>query len=167
MNKCSICGCDLGAVPLCFGSSSPARLMVPEGEYESRVVENEDQCIVDNEYYFVRGHIELPIQDSDEQFIWSVWVSLSAKSFEHMSENWEIDGRERHAPYFGWLMTNLPCYPKTQHLKTSVQSNPVGVVPSITIDQTEHPLSTEQQEGVSMERIHQIVHVIMQHDSGR
>lgn len=163
MSKCKVCNCDLGEVPMCFGSSSPASLMVPPEETEDRVAENEDQCIVDDEHYFVRGHIELPLLDSKDTFIWSVWVSLSEESFEHMSEFWESEGRENCEPYFGWLSTSLPCYPDTLHLKTSVQSQAVGHVPLISLEPSEHPLSVEQQSGITMERVHEIVHQVMAH----
>ncbi|BBB26339.1 conserved hypothetical protein [Amphritea japonica ATCC BAA-1530] len=100
---------------MCFGSGSPATLMVAPEELSVRVEENSDQCIVDGEHFFVRGHIELPVAGADEPFIWSVWVSLSEQSFDHMSEHWESEGRENCEAYFGWLMTNLPCYPETMH----------------------------------------------------
>lgn len=148
---------------MCFGGASPAASMVPLEEFEGRVEENSDQCIVDGEHYFVRGHIELPVHGSEEVFIWSVWVSLSEESFEHMSEHWEKEGRENCEPYFGWLSTSLPCYPETLHIKTSVQSQVVGQVPTITLEPTEHPLSIEQQSGINMERVHEIVHQVMQH----
>ena len=82
----------------------------------------------------------------------------SETSFNHMSDRWHAQGRESDPPYFGWLMTNLPCYPKTEHLKTSVQSHPVGTVPIITIEPGEHPLSKEQHNGITMGRVKEIVY---------
>jgi hypothetical protein len=163
MSRCKVCSCDLGNVPMCFGSSSPASLMVAPEEYDKRVLENADQCIVDGEHYFVRGHIEIPVTDTNEVFIWSVWISLSEQSFYHMSEHWDSKGREKCDPYFGWLSTKLSCYPETLHLKTSVQSQPIGCVPTIEVELTEHPLSQEQENGITMERIHEIVHQVMEH----
>ena len=163
MSKCQICGCELGETPMCFGAGSPASQMVPKDQYEDRVIENTDQCIVDGKNYFVRGHIELPVNDTGTVFIWSVWVSLSEDNFRHMSENWETPGRETIEPYFGWLMTNLPCYPSTMHLRTNVQSQPVGCVPLISIQPSDHPLSHEQQHGITMQRVHEIVHQVMAH----
>ena len=163
MSKCNVCGCDLGNVPMCFGSQSPASFMVKPEDYEKRVLENDDQCIIDDEHFFIRGHIEIPIIETNEVFIWSVWVSLSEKSFEHVCENWESEGREECTPYFGWLSTSLPCYPETLHLKTSIQSQPIGFVPLITVELTENPLSKEQAKGITMDRVHQIIHQIQQH----
>ncbi|MEE2733521.1 MAG: DUF2199 domain-containing protein [Pseudomonadota bacterium] len=165
MNKCKVCNCDLGDIPMCFGSSSPASLMVPESEYRNRVEENADQCIVDGQHFFVRGHIEIPVRDIDEVFMWSVWVSLSEQSFTHMSDHWDTEGRESNAPYFGWLMTKLPCYTDTLHLRTSVQTQPIGCVPKIKLEPSDHPLSLEQQRGIDMDRVHDIVHQVMHHST--
>lgn len=148
---------------MCFGGSSPASLIVLENEYEGRVEENSDQCIVDGKHFFIRCHIELPVIDTGEVFIWSVWVSLSEESFDTMSENWDSEGRENSEPFFGWLMTSLPCYPETLHLKTDVQTQPVGVVPLVILQPSDHPLVEEQQNGITMGRVHEIVHQVMQH----
>ena len=134
--------------------------MVPPEEYKDRVLENDDQCIIDNEHYFVRGHIEIPVTGSSEPFIWSVWVSLSEESFSHMSESWDEEGREANKPYFGWLCTKLPCYENTLHLRTSVQTQKIGNVPLITLEPSEHLLSIEQSSGISTQRVHEIVHEI-------
>ena len=55
MTQCKVCNCDLGELPVCFGSSSPASLMVPVEEFDSRVAENEDLCIIDGEHYYFQG----------------------------------------------------------------------------------------------------------------
>ncbi len=163
METCAICNAPIEELPMCLGSSSPASRMVPEDEYDNRVVENADQCIVDDEHYFIRGHIEILIQNSNQVFIWSIWVSLSEASFEKMSESWEKSGRENNAPYFGWLVSSLPCYPETLHLKTSVQEQPIGQVPKIILEKTEHPLSVEQNHGITMSRVQEFVHVALGH----
>jgi len=147
---------------MCFGSPSPALKLVPKEEYKDRVVENADMCIVDGEHFFVRGHIELPVKDSNDVFAWSVWVSLSDNSFDHMCDNWEKTGRENSESYFGWLSTSLPYEQDTLQIKTGVQSQPLGCVPQITVEQTEHPLSIEQHQGITMERVHEIVHEVLQ-----
>lgn len=86
---------------MCFGSGSPAACTVLPEEFDERLADNADQCIIDGEHYFVSDHIELPMAASDEIFIWPVWVSVSEVSFEHMNEYWETKGREKCEPYFG------------------------------------------------------------------
>ncbi|WP_376787808.1 DUF2199 domain-containing protein [Amphritea japonica] len=48
-------------------------------------------------------------------------------------------------------------------MKTSVQSQPVGQVPLVSLEPSDHPLSKEQQSGITMERVHEIVHQVLQH----
>ncbi|HKQ75597.1 MAG TPA: DUF2199 domain-containing protein [Blastocatellia bacterium] len=76
---------------------------------------------IDNQHYFVRGCIEIPVLNGPGPLIWGVWISLSEKSFEKMSELWETAGRECEPPYFGWLSTSLPGYPETLNLKTNLR----------------------------------------------
>ena len=74
-----------------------------------------------------------------------------------MSELWESFGRENEPPYFGWLSTALPCYPDTLNLKTHVHTRPVGLRPLVELEPTEHPLAVEQQNGITMVRVKEIV----------
>ena len=73
-------------------------------------------------------HIEIPIVDAASLFIWSVWCSLSEKSFRHMGDRWNEPSRAEDPPYFGWLTSQLAGYPDTLHLQTTVQSRGVTSV---------------------------------------
>jgi hypothetical protein len=148
-----------------FGADAPYwyDVVAPEGR-ERRAELSSDQCVIDGEHYFVRGALEIPVIDGDESFTWGVWVSLSQKNFERMSELWEMSGRESEPPYFGWLSTALPCYPDTLNLKTHVHTRPVGERPLIELEPTEHPLAVEQRNGISMARVKEIVECVL-HDS--
>ena len=68
-------------------------------------------------FYFIRGCLELPIIDYHENFIWTVWVSLSKESYDEVLEKWDERGRENSDPYFGWLSVEIPFYPETLNLK--------------------------------------------------
>jgi hypothetical protein len=160
--RCRTCGAVFTEPPLCFGAEAPWRALgVAEDELERRVDLTPDQCVVDQRIFLIRGHVLLPIHDGPETFAWSVWCSLSERSFLHMSERWFSPDRANDPPYFGWLMTDLPCYPSTLHLKTSVQSREVGVVPAVIVQPSDHPLALEQQNGISMDRVHEIAHHIL------
>jgi hypothetical protein len=56
-------------------------IIIAEEELESRTELNKDFCLIDNKFCFIRGNIEIPIIDVDEEFIWTVWVSLSEENF--------------------------------------------------------------------------------------
>ena len=159
---CRECGATLPSVLLCYGADAPWRALgVQDSEFERRVDLTADQCVVDEEQFFVRGHIDIPVIGSDEVFSWSVWCSLSEKSFLHACERWLEPARVNDPPYFGWLMTSLPVYPETVHLKTSVQPREVGRVPLVTVEPTDHPLAVEQRNGMTRERIDEIAHAIL------
>ncbi|MGO9249589.1 MAG: DUF2199 domain-containing protein, partial [Solirubrobacteraceae bacterium] len=82
---CRTCGVEHTDVPLCFGIEAPWRALVPESEFDQRVDLTSDQCVVDGQHFFIRGHIEIPIHDYPEPFAFSVWSSLSERSFLHIS----------------------------------------------------------------------------------
>ena len=139
--------------------------MIAPEERSWRAKLSSDQCIIDNQHYFVRGCIEIPVLDGLGPFIWGVWVSLSEKSFESLSELWETPDRESEPPYFGWLSASLPGYPETLNLKTNVHTRPVGQRPLIELEPTDHPLAVEQREGITMARVQEIVECVLHDDA--
>ena len=160
--KCPTCDLEHDDLPLCFGIDAPWRALVPESEFDQRVELTSDLCVVDEKTFFVRGHIEIPIHGYPEPLAFAVWSSLSEQSFLHMNERWEEADRDADPPYFGWLCSPIPVYPKTIHLKLSVQSRPPGLTPLFTVEPTDHPLAVDQHNGISVERWHQLAHQLLQ-----
>ncbi len=162
---CATCGTFHAELPMCYGVPAPDYWeILPAEEREQRGEMNTDLCIIDHTDFFVRGHLEIPVQDSEEVFIYAVWVSLSEKNFARTLELWEKPEREKEPPYFGWLSTSLPGYPETLNLKTMVHTRAVGVVPFIELEPTDHPLAIEQRQGISRDRIQEIAAIVC--DSG-
>ena len=159
--KCTICGVEHADTPLCFGIEAPWRALVPEEEFAGRVRLTADQCVVDEETFFIRGHIEIPIRHHPEPLAFSVWSSLSKQSFLHMSDRWDSPDRACDPPYFGWLCSPIAAYPRTLHLKVSVQSRLPGLIPLFTLEPTDHPLAVDQHGGISIQRWHQIAHQLL------
>ena len=164
--KCNICNEEHGEVPLCFGSVAPCYAMVPQDEWIARVQLTADHCIVDEEHFFARGHIEIPILGHPEPFAFSVWSSLSEASFEHMSDRWDAPDRQTDPPYFGWLCSSLPLYPSTLSLRLSVQSRSPGLIPVFYLEPSDHPLALEQKQGITIARWHQIAQELLKPAQG-
>ena len=158
---CNVCGAEHRDLPMCFGIEAPWRALVPESEFDKRVELNADQCVVDGNTFFVRGHIEIPILGRSETVAFSVWSSLSEKSFIHMCERWHDADRGSDAPYFGWLCSPIHVYPSTIHLKLSVQSQPPGFVPLFTVESSDHPLSQDQHNGITIEQWNRMAHELL------
>jgi hypothetical protein len=162
---CRTCGQYHDDLPLHYGADAPeAWYGIDPTQRSQRALLSSDQCIIDDQYFFMRGNIELPIIGSDQIFSWSVWVSLSEQNFDRAAQLWEQDGREDEPPYFGWLQTRISGYPDTINLKTHMYTRVVGERPRIVVEPTDHPLAVEQQEGITWERIQTIAEMLL-HES--
>jgi len=159
--NCKSCGKYHEGLPLSYAAEMPEICYsIEEQEIEKRVEITSDLCVVDEKHFFILGNVEIPIINSDKNFIWSVWVSLSKTNFEKTCKFWEEEGREKEPPYFGWFSTQLYYYPDTLNLKTLVHTRPVGTRPYIELELTDHPLSLEQHNGISWSRIQEIAESI-------
>ena len=159
--KCAICGMEHDDIPLCFGIEAPWRAFVPQGEFADRVELTPDQCVIDGQTFFVRGHIEIPIHDHESSLAFSVWSSLSETSFCHMCDRWESPDRFSDPPYFGWLCSPVAVYPSTLHLPLSVQSRPPGWVPLFSLGDADHPLAADQRNGITIARWQEMAHQLL------
>ena len=140
-----------------YGADAPlAWENIPVEERAKSGTLEDEWCIIEDgedRHFFVRGCLEIPVKGSEDPFVWIVWVSLSKKNFDRTMDLWEKEGREAEPPYFGWFLTALPGYPDTRLLETSVRTRKVGQRPLIELHESDHPLFTEQQDGISMERV--------------
>ncbi|GBD50758.1 DUF2199 domain-containing protein [Methylopila sp. Yamaguchi] len=160
---CACCGEAHDELPTCWGSPSPFDLL-PEGERERRAIFNRDTGILDDNTFFVRGGIYIPIHGMDEPLAWDVWVSLSEESWNAMAETWDDpDRHETTGPFFGWLQSSLPYAEETRGLKTRVHIQPPGQIPWIEVEPTAHPLAVEQEFGVTVERVAEIAARFLAH----
>lgn len=156
---CSCCGKYHKELPMSYGDPAPVYYYsVPSEERYKRFELDDDLCIMDNEHFFIRGCIEIPIIGTDDHLIWGVWVSLSEANFDKTKEFW--DHQELLEPMFGWLSTALPCYPDTVNLKAFVHPRPDGIRPYIELEPTDHPLAVELRDGVTIERVQEIAEVL-------
>lgn len=154
---CATCGKHHDQLPMCFGPSAPAMwFTIPESERKKRGELSSDQCVIDGEHFFILGRIVLPVIDGPEPFVWLAWVSLSEKNFLRAAKLWHKEGRESEPPYFGWLQSSLPYEMSTLNLKTMVHTQPVGARPLIEVEPTDHPLSIDQRNGITMARVQKI-----------
>jgi hypothetical protein len=159
---CGKCGQFHAELPMDFGADAPvAYYSIPQQQREARCKLTSDLCIIDEQEFFVRGCLEIPVVDGPRPFVWGVWTSLSKQSFKRMTELWESPGREAEPPFFGWLCTSLPLYQRTLLLKTNVHSRPVGKRPFVELQPTDHPLAVEQRQGITMDRVRAIAEALL------
>lgn len=154
--QCKTCGELHEGVPH-LSTNSPLYLnAIPEDERAARCDLTSDTCIVDDEFFFVRGIIEIPVDQLDEPFGWGVWVSLSKANFHEYMMHFESADRAVLGPYFGWLSAAIEPYPDTENLKSMVHLREPGYRPWIELEPTDHPLAVEQRTGISQARLAEI-----------
>jgi hypothetical protein len=154
--ECTSCGDWHEGMPT-FGAAAPLYFYaVPAAERGERCVLGSDTCVVDREFFFVRGSLELPVHGASEPFAWGVWVSLSKANFDRFLACFGERTRSHIGPFFGWLSAELPLYPSTENLKTHVHLRDEGIRPYIELEPTDHPLAIEQRHGISAERVTEI-----------
>lgn len=162
--ECASCGKFHEGIPLDYGFEFPDYYFeVPSEERDERINFNDDLCVVDDEHFFIRGVIEIPIIDEDTYFGWGVWCSLSEKSFNRILESWDVEHVENESPFFGWLNSTLPenIYPETLNLKTHVYLRDHNQRPFIDVEPTKHPLAIDQENGITMERVLEIAEILL------
>jgi hypothetical protein len=154
--KCAACEEWHEGMPS-FGAVAPLYYYaIPEAEREERCHLTSDTCIVDDEFFFVRGCIEIPVIGESEPYVWGAWVSLSSTSFDEFVSCFDKPDRSEFGPYFGWLSSSLLVYPSTENLKTHLYIREPGMRPFIELEPTDHPLAIEQQAGITVERVAEI-----------
>ncbi len=116
-----------------------------------------DYCAIDNESFFVRGIIELPILGAAESFRWGVWGSLSRAKFEMLIRADEAELQPEKLQMFSWLSTRLPDYPDTLNLRMTALIQEIGTRPHFKLDAGDHPLVQEYYHGITPERVKELM----------
>jgi hypothetical protein len=160
---CERCGGWHSGPPMSWDVEAPAYWPGSRGSIkaESNFLDS-DFCAIEDNDFFIKGNLEIPVQGLVDKFVWCVWVSLSNVNFERARTLVHEPARTREPSYFGWLSSSLPIYPETLKLKTNVHTRAVGIRPFVELERTVHPLAIEQREGITMARVREIA-TLMHH----
>jgi len=139
-----------------FGSPWAAR-EIPTEQVPERLKLIGEFAVVDKQP-FVQGCIAIPVIGRDAPFYWCVWASFSCKDFARAAYVRTIpDEYRRPEPdYPGELANKIEIYPNTLGMKLQVETRPFGQKHSFRLSPAEHPLVTEQRNGISLERLREI-----------
>ncbi len=108
------------------------------------------------ERFFVRGLLELPIEDDDGYFGYGAWIEVGRRDFEALGELWHDDDGWRTAPFAGTLANELSPYVATEGLPVRIQLRDVQLLPLVALDDGDHELVAAQQDGISAHRLHEL-----------
>lgn len=154
--QCSICGETHADLPDIGHQWPDPYFGIPEEERAARVKADADTCCIDDEDFFIRGIILIPIHDRQLQFGLGVWVSQSRENFATYLENFDTPDI---GPFFGWLSNSLPYYDEdTWSLKTMAHFQGNGQRPLIDLEPSKHQLYVDYANGISIDRAWTMVH---------
>lgn len=162
--RCSRCGKHHEGLPDVGFDAPFYYYTVPEAERERRCTLTSDFCSIDNEDYFIRGCLEIPILEHREIFAWGVWMSVSDVNFNHYKDVFDDRFQSHVGPFVGWLSNQLPVYAETLALKVRAHLRDEGARPAFELEPTEHPLAVDQRNGISLERLQAIYEATL-HDT--
>lgn len=152
---CPCCGEEIVGLPD-LGYEAPAVYAgLPETERAQRATLTSDLCTVDDAFFFIRALCRVPIQATEQDFGWGVWVSLSQENFRRYKESFHDSDQSKLGAMFGWFCNRLPGYPDTLSLQTRVVPQDGNQRPLVYVKEVHagHPLYIEQCEGMPQEKL--------------
>ena len=161
--KCSQCGALHDNWPA-LGYDAPLHYHGLNEEEKERICDkNDDFCIIYNEAQtdrFIRTVLVIPVNDSELDLEYGLWVSLSEKSYDDYSENYYSQDHE--AIYFGWVCNNIPDYGNCLQIPTDVITKTGGIRPELRPhNDFDHPLVTDFYNGISRTEAERRIHEMM------
>lgn len=154
---CACCGEEITGAPDIAFESPAYYATMPEDERAEGAELSDDFCLIEEDH-FIRVVCPIPIRGTDDFFGWGVWVSLSEDNFERYRQTFKDDDQSSLGPMFGWFSNQLPEYPETLNLQTTVIPEDGNQRPQLWIndEHADHPLYIDQREGISAERLGEI-----------
>ena len=76
---------------------------------------------------------------------------MSEQSFRRILELWSSPVPQDEPPRFGWLCTWISGYPEPSAVKCDIRLRDDGLRPLIKLHQSDYPLRSQQENGVSLE----------------
>lgn len=155
--RCGSCSkLHQGLPELTFSSPHPyARL--PEGERATRARLGSDLCVIDENRFFLRAVMHLPIAGYEDQFGFGVWAEISDADFRTYFQNFDNARNSHLGPFDGEIANALPGFPETSGLSCRVHLQDSGRRPYIQMRSASHALSLAQANGLAIERAIEIV----------
>jgi hypothetical protein len=130
---------------------------VPEEQRATRTLLTSDTCVIDDQFFFAKGYLEIPVQGLDEPLTFTPWVSLSQTNFGLFETSLAEPDAAKYGQMFGWFSSQIDGFGDCRSLKTDLILQDNNYRPLIEIEPTEHPLSVAHHQGISHQRLIQIV----------
>lgn len=150
--ECRSCGETHRGLPAWHVQAPVQALAIAPPERAARVELTEDDCVIDQKEFYLKGLLEIPVHGTSERFVWGIWLSVSAESYARFAQLFSDVRRPAGDQFFGWVCSELPEYPSTQLLKAQLHIREYPMRPWVELEPTNHPLSLDQRNGLTRRR---------------
>lgn len=118
---------------------------------------SEDFCVLDGKHFLVRAVLEIPVHGLSEKFGFGCWSTLSRENFDKYLEGFDDGAYPDWGQWTGWLCNTLETYIGTEPQSVYVYPQPDRQRPTLRIMDETHPLAIDQEEGIDIERLIEIL----------
>jgi hypothetical protein len=148
---CETCGLVHEEWPALTFIAPSAYYVLSEKDREELAEIGSDFCVIhhpDQTDKFIRCTLTQKVIDHCEDLEYGLWVSLSEKSFNDYSENY--NNKKHVTQYFGWLSNDLPDYDFSESIPTNVCTRTGNQRPEIIPHSDfEHPFVYDYYNGIT------------------
>jgi hypothetical protein len=148
---CDICGVQHIPDDLSFAADEPnPTFQVPLRERSRRVTADSDYVVLDDEVFFIRGMIVVPVHEYEPMLL-GCWANVWPDHFALIKHAREAGLRNSGSFHLPARLTNTwSCYPSLLNRRVRVIPQPDGTRPEFILLDRDHPLYGHQREGISL-----------------
>jgi hypothetical protein len=157
MTFCAACGHeDTHDDYECWFRHPDAVFNLSERARTSRVRGNGNWCVLDEQRYYFRAMLPIPVDGRIHPYYFGVWIEVEYFMFTLMLNQLLQEDKSKALPCGGWIANDIPGYSCTYGLRGSLLPLVHTTAPIFTLSQSEHLLYDEQRFGVSEMRVEEL-----------
>ena len=158
---CSMCDKIHEGIPS-FSFDAPIYYYsIPEEERVVRTELTSDTCVIDGNQFFAKGFLEIPVHGLDETLSFTPWVSLSETNFRKFQDSKSVKDASKYGSMVGWFSSLIATFEDCLEVKAKLVLQDNNYRPDIMLEPTNLHLSLAVQNGISQERLIEIVEFYM------
>ena len=119
----------------------------------------DDFAVLDDERFFVRGLLELPIPGLEDRFAYGSWVEVSMRDFQELMRHWHDD--DQFDAVECTVANELEPYRDTLGLHATLRATAADRLPAIELADAPHDLVDAQRHGISVGRSDELAAVVL------
>lgn len=159
--KCSDCGKAHPVTDIELTFRRPDEIAaLSSDEIEERCNYSDDIYILDDERYFIRGLIPLPVHDSGTPYCIGTWAEVSLEAFTRIYELWESDSQASEPAFDGQLANSIPSIPGSFGVMLKINLTGPTTRPSFIVNDAGSQLAQQQSMGISRHRAYEYTRLV-------